>query len=423
LRANKISEAQEHFDYLHEPNETLLGLSRGKPQGKGIGKTDTKNIFKSLKDSIAVKTGLVERFEDSRIFVEGIGKDKLSDMTTNIIRKHLINYTQEQCKLWNITMRTNVLSGCYWNVIDRKWESEYTEMLLIKNKKILLVPKSIVSFSEGYTEQEYTQHFVLNFLQSEHLKLNSALVQVRKNGEKYVTKKSIREDIGQITKDFLATFTNRHPEIFKNFKLQKAKETKCMSNEQIIEICTDESNRIGEITNHLIEILKEIKAGNEEANRYHRTVAGILELLFYPYLSNPIIENEIHEGRKRIDLTFTNNAEKLFFYNLPTIYHIPSSFIFVECKNHSGEIANQELDQIAGRFSTNRGKFGFIVCREINNIDRFYSRCSDTYKDDRGLVIPLTDTDLIEMLDGYVEEGFQKCNELLVAKFTKIGIK
>lgn len=135
LKNGATAQARELFIHLNEPNETCLGLSRGVPQGRGVGDDDANKIFNSLLESTAVQTGIVEDIEDCRIFVPGIDKDKTSDMATNIIRKHLIEYTQNQCKLWDIPMQDNVPSGYVWDRQNREWINYYTKMLVVDNRK------------------------------------------------------------------------------------------------------------------------------------------------------------------------------------------------------------------------------------------------------------------------------------------------
>ena len=96
------TKANELFSHLGEVNEICLGMSLTNPKGKGIGKTDTANIFSAIKESEAFKTGVAKRLEDVRVFVTGVDKDKVSDMVANIIKYPLIQYTQEQCRLFGV---------------------------------------------------------------------------------------------------------------------------------------------------------------------------------------------------------------------------------------------------------------------------------------------------------------------------------
>ncbi|AKD04373.1 hypothetical protein POKO110462_20160 [Pontibacter korlensis] len=401
IRNNNEPEAKALFAHLSEPNSTCLGMSMGDPRGRGVGDTDAVKIYESLLKSRAIQTGLIRDIEDNILFVDNFGKDKLSDMTTNIITKHLIQYTQNQCNLHNIPLRKGVTSGYFWSRADNAWISEYTEMLVINNKKILLVPKGIVSFSKSYTPTKYYEQFVLDYLQNEHLTLGSALVQKRKDGTPYVTKKSVEEE-NPFSKTFLRKFTQDHPEVLQQFK----EETDVNS--------IPDSDLTGvslrSISSSLIARLQSIPSGSESASDFHNIIIGILEILFYPQLINPVKEREIHDGRKRIDLTFDNASKRGIFQRLSHNMNIPCPYIFIECKNYTRDVANPELDQLSGRFSTNRGKVGFLVCRNIDNMDVFLSRCRDTFSDGRGLIIPLVDQDLVKLLQN-VNDGENEYTE------------
>lgn len=253
------------------------------------------------------------------------------------------------------------------------------------------------------------------FLQSSFLQVRYVFHRLLKE---YVTKKSIREFQESFDKEWLVNFTKDHPTVFKDFKRDTIKKIKIVNNNEL-----DCDVLLSEIIKHLISKLKSIKPGNDDASIYHRTVMGILELIFFPYLSSPQIEQEIHEGRKRIDIVFDNSAEKGFFYRLSNNYNIPSPFIFVECKNYDQDVKNPELDQLSGRLSPNRGKFGLLLCRHIEDMNLFLKRCSDTYNDDRGLIIPLVDDDLLNILRNIEENGPEVWGKLLTNRFRDIALR
>ena len=411
VRADQLEDARALFSHLGEPNETCLGVSKGEPDGRGIGEGNADDMFESLLQSRAIQTGVVEHLEDARIFVDGIGRDKTSDMTTNIIRGHLLEYTRDQCRLWGIPLQTGVPSGDYWSSRDRRWQSEFAERLIVGEKPILLVPKAIVAADDRYTPDQYHQHHVLEFLQSEHLSMNSALVQRvrRRDGSErvFVTKKSLKEKEAPLSKQFLLEFTKDHPEIFQQFREQAASRMKRVINESLT------LDSLAAVTEHLVERLKGIPAGAEHATEYHRVIAGILELIFYPDLFAPQLEREIHEGRKRIDLTLDNGANDGFFFHLHNVHKIPCAYIMVECKNYSRDVANPELDQMAGRFNPNRGKFGIVVSRTVDDMPTLIARCRDTHRDDRGTIIPLADSDLITILEALGARATRPEQELL----------
>lgn len=416
IQAGDQVQARALFDHLHEPNETCLGLSRGRPRGNAIGLVDGQRLFESIVQSRAVTTGVVEDIEDFRLFIDGIDKDKVSDMTTNIIRRHLVEYTKQQCILWGIPLQEGVPTGDCWVREQQAWVNSYDQGLVIDGRRILLTPKSVVSYAKKYTSKAYYQHFVLEFLQHEHLSLQSGLVQFRVDGSAYVTKKSLSEGVAQYSKEFLTEFTTRHPEVFHDFKAWMAASASSIPSE---ELSNDDPQTLAQF---LIDRLGEITPGRDEATRYHRTVVGILELLLYPDIVSPVVEQEVDDGRKRIDIVFDNAAQGGFFFRLHSTYGTPCQFIFVECKNYSREVANPEVDQLSGRFHVNRGRFGLLVCRAVDDMPTLILRCRDAYEAGRGVMLPIVDQDLIGMLQRVIDGESNPYEDFFSARFRAVAL-
>jgi hypothetical protein len=80
---------------LHEPNDVHLGLSRGRPRGRGWGAVQARLLYSTLKDSKAVASGLLKDLSDIELLMPGISSDKISDLAVNVIRGELVSYTEE----------------------------------------------------------------------------------------------------------------------------------------------------------------------------------------------------------------------------------------------------------------------------------------------------------------------------------------
>lgn len=403
--------------HLGEINETHLGLSKAESRGRGVGPKNSEKIFDALKKNEAIKVGFLENIEDLRVLVEGLDKDMLSDMLTNILKRHLIIYTKEQCQLNNIPLTDNVPTGAYWNTLKHEWETVYDSRLIVNDKPVLLVPKRIVSFCLEGSSEKYRQHFVLNFLQDLNIKNHTVLVKRRKKTkELYVTKKSIIETEPKMNKNYLTSFTLKYPEVFQHFKVHNKQEICALSGNIVNDI------NVNEVCQILSKSLNEINPGNEHASKFHNLMIGIFEFLLYPNLTNPIKEQEINEGRKRIDICFTNSSDTGIFSWIPDKVNIPCPYVFFECKNYSKDVANPELDQMIGRFSIRRGKLGIISCRTIDNENLFIKRCNDSFKDDHGLIIPIVDADILRCLAKNEECG-SEFELVLKEKIDKIILK
>ena len=84
------------------------------------------------------------------LFVEHIGPDIISDITTNIIRGPLISYTQEVAAYYEIPLQDNVVSGHIWDSGTRSWTQGFTKLPVTEYGRLLLVPKVIVRRSPSF---------------------------------------------------------------------------------------------------------------------------------------------------------------------------------------------------------------------------------------------------------------------------------
>ncbi|WP_207260461.1 hypothetical protein [Desulfovibrio sp. Huiquan2017] len=418
ISSGSFEEAKSILIHFREPNSTRLGLSKGSPRGSGIGTGYASSLMNSILNSKAAKTGQLQDISDCELMIEGVSSDRISDMTINIIRHKLIEYTHNQCELWGVTTH-KVQAGMCWDPENARWFNSFSYLPVYGDSKIILVPRNIVRYRSIINHQKYYNHFVLNFLQAENLSANTSLVTVlkTKKGEKRkVYKKTLREHYPQ-TKDFIAEFAQRKPETMEQYK-QQAKADDCFLSAEGIESKQKSPRPI--FYEDIITQIRGIAPGREQADVFHNTIVGALNAIFSPDLMNPKKEAPIHDGRKRIDISYDNSCDHGFFKKLISMHNIFCPYILFECKNYNSDMRNPEFDQLTGRFSDKRGQFGILICRNKGDKNLCEQRCKDIINDRRGFVIVLDDNDICNMLhmkwntngkdqvDAYMSDLFKK---------------
>lgn len=420
IRAGRHAQARLLLNGLSEPNETCLGLSRGAPAGRGVAGKQALDLYESLAASQAAQTGLLEELAECDLFVPGIGSDKISDITTNIIRQPLIEYTQSQCALHGIALGGDYPSGRYWDIGAGAWRQSYVRLPVVAQKRLILVPKYTVRRKMALDSQEFYSHHILNFIQEEEFERRSPLVRVLASGERRPpTKKTLKEHF-PFSKDFVARFSEAHPNVLENYKRLYAQIDGARGPLRHQDFDDDFDEAV--FARALAATLPEILPGNTDADRYHKFIMGALEFIFWPDLIYPVKEHEIHDGRKRIDIVYTNAAQNGFFWRAHTAHNIASRLIMVECKNYSKDPANPELDQLAGRFAVNRGRLGMLLYRTVDDYERLCMRCRDSAQDGRGFMLALGDQQVIEFLNLIADRQRTAIDARLQAMFnTLIG--
>lgn len=292
---------------LGEPGDTFLGVSKGIPKGRGVGPIQSRQIVSALTKSEAAKSGKLHDLSESALFIPHIGRDKISDLTTNLIRRVLVDYTHQQCALHGITtLKKRSADKPLWNAARAKWAADFVELPVVNSKPILLVPKYFVRRQISLESHDLYDRIVVDFLQEEHTRPGDSLVQALKSGELYVTKKDIKKKY-PFSKEFLFEFLKDRPFLLARYKALKRAAAPPTSGD------LDEGFQESSHARTLEELIVSIEPGNEQASDYHSLMVGVVTFLFHPSLVNPVKEAEINEGRKRIDILYTNTGDGEFF--------------------------------------------------------------------------------------------------------------
>lgn len=393
IRTGRDAEAQNLVSCLNERNEFHLGYSVGRSRGHAFGRKSAESIWGALANSEASVSGLLKDLEDTCLLIEGIGRDMISDAVSNILRGPLIRYTQDMCQYYGIPLIPDVSSGPVWNPETERWESSLVPLPMTDEGKVILVPKVLVRHRLSYQYDEYYTHYLLPEMQRDEIRMASGLVHMLKDGTPRVTKKDLRLKYGS---DKLAVVeqTLRRPQVLERYKRDMDQRTPPPLEHMQLSKVEGSSPPPWDA---LRAKLDELPTGRDFATAYEDLIEQILTAVFYPSLCKPTKQHQIHEGRKRIDITYVNEARAGFFSWLSL--HYPSAFIFVECKNYGREVGNPELDQLAGRFSVSRGQVGLLVLRSVEDADRLQRSCNDTAHDQRGFILTLTDDDVRTLID------------------------
>ena len=125
-----------------EPKEFRLGYA-GNSDGSGAGAHLARLIVEAMVQ--AIRNGLedIRHFEELGILVEGINSDRIGDITCNLLKPRLIEYTQEVCSSLGIPVHENKLRHSVYNEMRGRWGegSHLVPADPVSGKAILLVPK------------------------------------------------------------------------------------------------------------------------------------------------------------------------------------------------------------------------------------------------------------------------------------------
>jgi hypothetical protein len=202
-----------------EVKQNWLGLSRAGNEGRGLGMDfaralhrNLNNVFRDFGEEKVTRSSHLEKL---CLIRDGVGRDNISDFTTNLIKHYLASYTQDLALqyLHSSQRRRVALRKVRFNYETHSWTTEYFELPYHRFEQpyphddfVLLTPKDILTKDEAWINRpELLDRFpeIANALPDSTLRaqVNDYLMRTIPRGPK-VTKKEVRVAISGAVERF-----------------------------------------------------------------------------------------------------------------------------------------------------------------------------------------------------------------------------
>lgn len=178
------SDKFKHYYKFPEVKEVWLGYSVGGNAGVGLGKDFAESLHKNLHNIFSQfgKERITEssHLEKLCLLEEGVGVDKISDFTINLIKKDLLDYTQSFAKKYIAQKHLSEFSINKVRFDFKKclWTNErfVLPMLKRKNKKefVLLVPRDILTKEDTWiSKNDFLENdtAIFNIIENDELRM------------------------------------------------------------------------------------------------------------------------------------------------------------------------------------------------------------------------------------------------------------
>ncbi|MFJ5706979.1 hypothetical protein [Streptomyces sp. NPDC093105] len=126
-----------------EPREFRLGFASKSSEGSGSGPGLAAKVVEAMSQAIRRGMDDIEHFEELGILVPGINKDRISDITCNLLKPRLIKYTQDICHAFDVPMEARKIRHSHYDEMRSRW-MDAAHLVPVDpetDKPILLVPK------------------------------------------------------------------------------------------------------------------------------------------------------------------------------------------------------------------------------------------------------------------------------------------
>ncbi len=142
-----------------EIKQNWLGFSKTGNVGTGLGpdfaRALARNLTTAFKDFGNETISHGSHLEKLGLLSGGVGRDHLSDFTTNLIKSYLLEYTQSFALAYiRPEQRARFRVERVWFAYDtQRWKADYFELPVANGDYVILTPKEILTRDEAWINQ------------------------------------------------------------------------------------------------------------------------------------------------------------------------------------------------------------------------------------------------------------------------------
>lgn len=377
-------EAVEQLMAASECEEVGLGTSQNR-QGKRIGRKQALEILTLFRDIPYFQEHGFRHLEEIQLFVEGIGKDRISDIACNLMKSFLIDYTSQECRQLGIPLHTVEVANVY-EPGKKKFLTETTELPIQPETKkpLLLVPKRWLRYTPYINYDDYFRQYCP---QDDIAHAGEALTYVK-----------------------VLTYNRLNYGIIDSYVREKERTFEDCKNDPLFTQIPIISAR------RKLSAIKKLPTGKvgDADKTYEKAIGELFPSLLYPHLDFAQVQARTDSGVSIRDLIFYNSRKQDFLAELLRDYG--SRQITMEMKNVQ-QVEREHIDQLNRYLTDELGKFGVLITRHPLKRAEF-TRTIDLWSGQRKAIIAITDTDIEQMVEVF-ESKQRHPLDVLVKKYVE----
>ena len=205
--------AKEIIEEFHEYKYIHLGYGSKNINGKGLGKGYSKKLFESLKNNKYLEDiKELRELENITLAIEGVDKDRVSDVTAQIISLPLIDFTEKVCKKYKLPTKDAYIQ--IWDIPTKRWLEHECSLPYYNDEALILVPKKIVSKSLTVTKKNFYYKVIIPIEQDKAFKKGEYRIVAKGTAKerKEPPFKKVIEKRFKFTPAFVIRFLRANPE-------------------------------------------------------------------------------------------------------------------------------------------------------------------------------------------------------------------